>query len=483
MFNTALIDRYKTSAMRPRQLWVHLTLVVMSLLLLVIINVVLLVFDEIYRDLSHLFQSLYVQFIAVQGMILWIWTGYNTNLAIRFERLNRSYDFFRLLPLSPHEKVIGILVGKNLVPLLCGGLILILSVCCGLFGEVSIPFMLQFLMLLISIMLLVNLVCLLSSIVQDQSNNSPAASHPVTSVLFAGLLLFMFIPFFIGLLESSRPEEIADFGVFFFIIKMPLMILVSLVVLFFAAWAYTGTVRKFRFENELLFTNTGAVGFMIGYGVVLTGIFSNFTFVDENVHALFWLVMAAPMVLISFATTKSYANYLEYLGQRPLFDGNLSRRIVRLIRCSNLSLGLSLFLIWAVFSLYTTHRFGLGISRTLPLAGAVFSFFVLYWILKELTILFRPRVPRIGLLFGFFIVVHTIVPMILSGILQIDMLFFLSPLGFFRMLFTSLDLNTLSVLGAVSGTNLLLSTLPFIWVFGQYRRLLAVRAAMSNVSE
>ena len=137
IFNNPLIRRYRYSLMRPRQLWIHLTIHVSIIILLLYINYIAYEYQGIYENTTKLFLSICYQFLILQLIILWIWGAINSGSAITKEITGNSYDFFRMLPISAGKKTIGILVGKNLIIMLLAIIDFILIIVFGKLGHES----------------------------------------------------------------------------------------------------------------------------------------------------------------------------------------------------------------------------------------------------------------------------------------------------------------------------------------------------------
>ena len=91
--------------MRPRQLWIYITIYVSVVVLLLYINYTGYKYQEMYNNNTEkLSISLCYQFLILQALLLWIWGAYNSGSAITNEIRGNSYDFFRMLPLSAGKK-------------------------------------------------------------------------------------------------------------------------------------------------------------------------------------------------------------------------------------------------------------------------------------------------------------------------------------------------------------------------------------------
>ena len=123
--------------MRPRQFWIYMTIYISTLLMIFLINYSGYKNEVMYSTAADLFKSLYYQFLVLQIIVLWIWGSFNSGSAIRDEVFDKTYDFFRMLPLSARLKAAGIMVGKNLIVILLGVCNFVLLVVFGIAGNLN----------------------------------------------------------------------------------------------------------------------------------------------------------------------------------------------------------------------------------------------------------------------------------------------------------------------------------------------------------
>jgi len=370
IFNNPLIRRYRYSLMRPRQLWIHLTIHVSIIILLLYINYIAYEYQGIYENTSKLFLSICYQFLILQLIILWIWGAINSGSAITKEITGNSYDFLRMLPLSAGKKAVGILVGKNLIIMLLAVIDFILIIIFGKLGHESNTWLAQSLFFLISVALLINSVALLSSIkftVKKRKSNIATL-----------IIIFFFLgPFIIRLLISAL-----NFRMFksvkgsFFGIGLPAMILISLVAIYFSCWSIIGILRKFNKEDEPLFNRTGAYLFMIGYEFVLCGIL--YTRLNKGAQVInysYWLISLLPILAVPLWSLRSFDNYLEHIGLIQRKSIRSKNIMPRMLLYSNLFLSFGLFIIWATCAIGTTIMTQLSLSSNLYMIFVLFSSF------------------------------------------------------------------------------------------------------------
>jgi len=310
ILNNPLIRRYRYSLMRPRQLWIYITIYIAVIALIIFVNYTAYQYQEWFGNQTRFFKVLYYQFLVFQVIVLCILAMINSSSAIKDEVNGKSYDFFRMLPISAGKKAAGILVGKNLVVLLLAGVNFLLLIILGMLGRMEGILLGHYFLAVISVAVLTNSVALLSSI-------NPAKAKKKNNIVLFIVLGFIFAPFVI----SSIGIAIRRINIFenvtekFYTIELPVLILISLVALYFSCWAIKGILRRFTREDEPLFTRMGAYIFMLGFEFVLFGLF--YEHLNEGARKtnyLYWLISLLPVLLVPIWSLRSFERYLEHSG-------------------------------------------------------------------------------------------------------------------------------------------------------------------------
>ena len=162
MHGNPLITRYRYSLMRPIQFWIYVSIYCGVVAILLFINYSLFEYQEMFdNNLYSLNKSLYYQFLALEIVMLIIWAAFNSASAISSEKKEKTYDFFKGLPLTASQKMLGIFIGKNLVVLLLSVLNFSLIIFYAIKAEVTITFHLQTILLLFVTAVLANAIGLL----------------------------------------------------------------------------------------------------------------------------------------------------------------------------------------------------------------------------------------------------------------------------------------------------------------------------------
>lgn len=475
MADNPLIQRYRYSTLRPRQLWIYVAIYISIILLIVSISYSAYKYQALFKNIVELHRNLYYQFLTFQVIILLIWGAYNSGSAIKEEILNRSYDFFRMLPLPAHKKALGILIGKNLVVLLFGAINLILLVYFGTAGEININLQGQILLTFISITILINSTSLLSSINPTRKNKS-------SGILFILLSIFFLVPMMINAVVAlSSINELESYSVYFFKMKIPILLLISFIAMYFSCWVFKGILRRFTLEQEPLFTRKGALLFLLGYIFIAAGLYYNYIPKGrpEIVYS-YWLVTLMPVLAIPVGSLRNLDKYIEY--SRFIQGQCRSRKtsIAPIVRHSNLALAITLFAIWAISSAATLVYAGYAFAEIGTNLYNIFTLLTCYLflvLLLETYVVYNPVSGKIGLLLGFVTALYIILPFILSAIFDNDIIYVYSPAGFFASLFDRSDL----VRGARTSywlINLLFCVFPALLVWKRYNYVLTLRQKM-----
>ncbi|MFB0525406.1 MAG: hypothetical protein ACETVZ_07675 [Phycisphaerae bacterium] len=476
IFNNPLVHRYCYSLLRPSQFWIYLTIYISVIILLLFINYS---FHQIASDSvidEEFYSKLYYQILGLEVVILWIWATINSGSAIKNEVSDKTYDFFRLLPLSALQKATGILVGKNFVALLLAGINLGFILLFGLLGKISGYFQVQVIVLLVSAALFANSIALLSS------NISPKRQRKTS--IFVWILILIFLgPFFLRILFlplhiTPEIEKAERYLVGFYTIELPILLLISFICVYFGFWNILGIIRKFTFETEPLFSRKAALLFLLGFEIIATGLFLPHISENEMVVYLFWLVSLSPAVFIPVGSLKSFDSYLECCGLLRSSSGSDKSMTSTLLVHSNLTLALGLFGIWAIFSVPMSVISRVDPSQFIFDMVVIFSFYLFLILLLELHAVYSRTYNKIGLLLGFVGILYLLLPIILSFSLEKPTLVAYSLFGFFAHIFHPLETKGFEIHTSVCIVNTLLCIVP-VWLISKgYFHILAVRRKM-----
>jgi hypothetical protein len=109
--------------------------------------------------------------------------------------------------------------------------------------------------------------------------------------------------------------------------------------------------------------------------------------------------------------------------------------------------------------------------------AASLSFYIFIILLLETNVLISPYAPKIGVLLAFILGVYVILPLILSGIFDIEFLVALSPFGYYMYIFNEREHDfALDVLVII--VNLLLCIAPAVIILNRYTNVIRARQRM-----
>ncbi len=474
ILNNPLIRRYRYSLMRPRQLWIYITIYIAVIALIVFINYTAYQYQEWFGNQIRFFKGLYYQFLVLQIIVLCILAMINSSSAIKDEVTGKSYDFFRMLPISAGKKAAGILVGKNLVVLLLAGVNFLLLIILGMLGRMEGILLGHYFLAVISVAVLTNSVALLSSINPAKAKKK---THIVTLVVFG----FIFAPFLLSALGMAirRINIFENVTEKFYTIEFPVLILISLVAFYFSCWAIKGILRRFTREDEPLFTRIGAYIFMLGFEVVLFGLFYEFlTEGARRTNYLYWLISLLPVLLVPIWSLRSFDRYLEHSGLIRSKSAGNKNIVSGFLLYSNLLPVLVLFAIWVAGAIVTVLMTEQELLYNLYYVVILFSFYLFLMLLLELYVVYKPVSDKIGLLLSFIAIVYLFLPLILSGILDNKEVYLYSLLGFYTRVLFYESAPGISIITRIWLINVVLCIVPIILIWTRYKNILAARQKM-----
>jgi hypothetical protein len=462
--------------MRPRQFWIYVTIYISIVALLLFINYTIYEYQDVFDAREGFFKSLYAQFLLFEVIVLWIWAAYNSGTALKDEVSGKTYDFFRMLPLPAHQKAVGILVGRNLVALLLAAINCLFLASFGAMGKLSGVLQRQIFLVLISTTLLVNSLVLLCSI-------NPVKGRKKANIGAFILLAFFAVPFFLhATAELSQIEELENTRATFFKMKLPILLLISFIALYFSCWTTKGILRRFSREQEPLFTRKGAFLFLLGYEFILFGLFyTHLPNAGTNINYSYWLISLLAVLAIPPTSLRSFDKYLEHSGLVREQRISSTNTILPMLSYSNLSLALGLFAIWAAASIGISFIAKIQLLRCLYPLFTLLSFYAFYILLLELYVVYNQPSGKIGLLLGFIGIVYLFFPLILSAILESEIIYLYSPLGFSWSLFEKphqeVVLET-STQTSILVLNMLFCIIPALLVWKRYAHIATMRRKM-----
>jgi len=429
MMSNALVRRYAVSSLRPQHLWVNISIYVIGLGLIGILNGLALRSGAAFNgDLSSCLRSVYGQLLTIQLLLLWLWGGYGAGNALREEMLNKSYDFFQMLPLSSGQKLVGVAVGRNLLPLALAAVTAILQVLIGLVGKVPIFLQMQIAFIVVAATWLIWTVSVLSS-VRLRKEKKQNRNTSVVVLIFFALWLIPGILHVVTL--TSSVVKIENWTVPFFSADVPAILLTGAIALYIAFWATLGAMRQLSRSDLTIFSAAGSYGFLAGCQVIALGLFwAGLTSSEPAVWFIYAAVTHVLVIVTPFGLLRSYDQYMElsYDLARTHGGGRMLDRVF--LTAVNPVAWSKLFGIWAVSSLVAAGLNSVAaVGWTSVLIVCVFFAWVVFMLLAELAIVGRPKNEKLKYLALFMALVYLFLPMILSGVLDEGGIFAFSFLG------------------------------------------------------
>jgi hypothetical protein len=477
ILNNPLMGRYRYSLLRLSQLWIYLTVFIAVIVLLLYMNYSFYQTKSDTVEIDKFCKNVYYQLLVIQIVVLWIWATINSKSAIRNEVFNKTYDFFRLLPLSALQKTAGILLGRNLLPILFAVINFILLLTFGSLGKVSSFLQIQVILILLSIALFTNSVALLLS------NTATVKKQAKTSIFVWILLLFVGAPILLpSIFFSHRAiwqiHKIENYLVEFYNINIPILLLITSVLLYLSIWNVIGLIRKFTLETEPLFSRLGAVLYLLGYEFIAIGIVLPHLGKSMVYLYLFWLVSLIPVVFIPVGSIESFDRYLECCGLRHVGSHTGGGMTSALFLNSNLTLAISLFFIWGIISALLAMMSKAEPSLYVFYLVIIFSFYLFLLLLLEIYVVYSPVLNKIAILLVFITILYLILPLLLSFTLKISSLRFYSPFGFFVHIINPFARRDFNIYTSVLIVNLLLCVIPVFLISKRYFHILTLRRKM-----
>lgn len=462
-----LIERYRFSSLRPKQCWVYGFIFTTIILIMMMVNLAMYIEHGTYDTAAELYTGLYYQFFALLFLILCVFSSTSTSGALREEFAERSYDFFRMLPLPAHYKAVGIMLGRNLLNLIMAALLAIMTTFVGVAGGVSPGLILQMLFCVLALALFFNCMSLFSAI--NPNRKTGAQSSQTVGVVAALLLIF---PFLIYGMMAITHGELEIFMVSFYFARIPILIFIACLAIYLSIWLYLGICRKFDNESEPVMTKSGAPLFLAGGIVIFLGLFGPHMDGDESFSAVaaYWATTFLIAVLLppGFSLTRQ-----RYMEMRSL---NAAMPLPQfLLRFSNLSICVLLYAMWAVPALIAAFF----AAHPIPNAGVhvlnLLLFYLIFCGLVELMATTDPMNNRLKTLLAFIGILYVFLPLIVAAALSSGTVFVFSILGYFFVILDHAPLQETPEVFAVLGVNLCFATLLWVFINGSYRELFPAR--------
>jgi hypothetical protein len=471
MFENPIIRRYRFSQLRSQQTWVFGSLYFCIAMLVIILNTTLYRYGEnVYRTQAELFRSLFIQFGLMELFMLWLAMPACTSSVVTREMVDKSFDFFRMLPLSASQKAVGILVGRNQLCLLVAAINLVPCLVLAAMSDLSAGLVCQLAVLTLAAAVLFNLLALLFSIISFRKNRS---ASPILLIVVGFYAMSPVLGIF---LDSDARDNVGTYTAYFFALEVPLLYLIAFIAMCMSAWAYVGILRRFSREYESVFSRLGTRLFVLTCITLIYGLFYMYMGLEQSntpYAYVYWVVSLLPVWVVPACSLYNFDKYLEI--SRSSRADHLFRR---LLANSNMVAGLPLFAIWLVFAVVACVSSHASALALLSLATLNFSSFLVILALLETYVTWKPRNEKLGYLVGFAAVVYFILPLILSEIFARKEFLMFSPIGALRLLDPqyAMVMQSWPIL-----VNLLLLALLGMLIRKRYNDLVLTRRTMDSL--
>ena len=481
MFNNPLLQRYRFSQLRPKQIGIY------GFIYVAIVSIILLSNYTIFTTLKPLLfgqvelpftlsQAVFYQFLGLQVIILWVWASYNSGTSLTREILNKSYFFFKLLPITALQKAFGVLLGTNLIAYTFAGLNVVMLVLFAYLGKIKPIRFSYYLLGIVAIAGVLNTLTLLLSI-----NPNAKSRRRFGTLIIIGGAIWMIMTI-MGILFASgrvRARNVEDIVVDFFSLKLPGIPLFSLMLFYFTGWILIGIMRKFRYERESLFTPLGSLLFTLSFEVMTTGVFWSYLPLKSSLYGhrilCFWILL-----LINMGTLKHVGRYFEAIRRIRERSTSTLLILLRFFRHTTLCWGICLFGIWTAFFVGLSSMTSLSVSEMLfPLVN-LFSFYLFFMVLLEFFVLYRHLHLSIKVFLIFIAVFAVFFPMSLSRVLEDRLVYLHSVMGYMANLITPflLQIGNAAVQWRVFLINLVGCLVPFTVIVRKYLSFVKLRERM-----
>jgi len=374
-------------------------------------------------NVPHFWHSMVVSFAILQLFLLLILGMYHAGSAMQQEIAEKSIDFFRLLPLSPARKIVGVLIGRNLVALGLAVVNTAILALCGIVSGVDALLLVEFVVLSWVASAAAMLLAFLAATFEGRGRQSSGA---VVVLLLSVFLL----PYTIAI--AVQWQEIFPKGAFvpFFGWRVHLFSFCTLFSLYACVWLVLGLIRRFANERATLFTPVGAGACLVGGLVIATGLGWSHLFGEraeaELAVAGGWLGTGLFTLLVVLGSLRGWDQYLESAGMTSARPG------LNAANPSNLTLAVALILVWGVCAL--TMDILAGTVYPLSAIPVLVTFGFVLAALMEFSVTHAALTPRMHLLAGFAAGLYCILPLILAAITNSKFPLFFSPFGYVAQL-------------------------------------------------
>ena len=370
-----LLYRYARSLFRVEKVSIFFTCYVLGLVL----------FIGIFNETEPMYYFL----MAAEFLALWIVAPHMAGSAIGQEISGKNIDFFRMLPLSPHQKVVGIIFGRNQLVLLFAAINLVIAICLAIVA-IDLDHLFNHLVILIcGSFFLTNLSTTISlKFLKRAESKSSAQTVLIALVAFWGMSV------------SLNPAATELMYVDFYFMKLHILIIVAAFALYLGCLNYHCSLRLIARENSPTLSPLAATCWAVGIFIMIFGLFLPYTVkhrftVNMTVGMYFCVCFIAAYFFV--LALKSFDHYWQYSS--VLFAKPAKFKTGRLILFSNAAMFFLIFALGVIPAFIISIYGGVknSIAVELLIIAALTCLFPL--MLSELCIILISRYSKIGFAF------------------------------------------------------------------------------------
>lgn len=452
IFSNPIIRRNLVSQMRRERL-IGVSVSYVGLIVLICLFICLWYYAEHNSslNLTAICKSMHLSLLILQ-FVLYFVVGFNlSSLAIVREREQGTYEFFKTLPMSYGNIIIGTMIGPTLFTHWLQLITFPLTIFSGLLGKVPILVMVKlYIVLAFGGFCLNALGLLVSSMARKQS--------PVNLCVLSGMALFIGVPCigiaiyegyeanYVSLLSPITlflqyflpyyGEKAFNSCISFFELKVPILVYTCLIYACLGTTFLVGIFRKLKDETALPFSRRHVLFLFLIFEVILIGFMRDvFRLEDfspmESLSAFFqisWFVLLG----LSLISTPDYASVFAWLRNRKAGTKQLLNDLFTHSGSPILGISILGYLIMAIVGLsayaYLPHPFVFGygvMARFVVALSMLFGYLLAYLILAQLAALLS---KEHGLTLGIaFVLILYILPFLLAGFSSLEFFLLFSP--------------------------------------------------------
>ena len=373
LFGNPLMYRYARSLFRPEKVGVFFACYIIALILF-------------FGILGHS-EEIYYFLMGAEFIALWIIAPHISGSTIGQEIAGKNIDFFRMLPLSSHQKIVGITIGRNQLVLIFAGINLAIALAASLTSEISFDYIMNHLIILFcGSFFLVNL-STTSSLKFVKRTESKGSAQTILIALLA----------FWGMGAALSPFTTKDIYVDFYFFNLHILKVISIFCVYLGCINYHCSLRLIARENSPTLSPLASVCWAVGLYIIVFGLYLPYAKADKFTHGMtigMYCCVAFIAAYLFVLALKTFDHYWQYSGS--LMEKTYSQKLVRVISNSNMAMYFLIFLIGILPALAIAIYGGISGSIAIQLLVLMFLTCLFPVLLAEICTLLMPKYSKIG---------------------------------------------------------------------------------------